>query len=131
MRRMAMAAVLAAALLVTLGLDRVSADPVNNPHAEVITLNCAGEEIEIVVGGGLAAHVVDGTGVLIPTAFSFVGTFVDPETGEATQVNESFTIGQGKRVGLQDDLFTCTFPINEEGFTGTGTVTLFATPRGR
>ena len=131
MRRMTMAAALATALLLTFGLSGTLADPVNNPNAEFIILTCGGEEIEIVVGGGLAAQVVDGTGVLIPTAFSFVGTFVDPETGEEIAVNDTFTIGQGKRVGQQDALTTCTFPINEAGFTGTGTVTLFMTPRGR
>ncbi|MDP9469916.1 MAG: hypothetical protein M3Q71_04500 [Chloroflexota bacterium] len=79
----------------------------------------------------MAAHVVDSTGVLIPVAFSFVGAAIDPETNQPIAINDAFTIGQGNRVGLQDDLETCTFPIVEEGVTGTGTVTLFAAPRGQ
>ena len=131
MYRTVIAAALSVALLLTLGLGRTSADPVNNPNAEFFTLTCGGETIEIVVGGGAAAHIVDSTGVLIPASFTFVGTFVDPETGETTAVNDSFTVGRGKRTGQQDVLETCTFPIVDGGFTGTGTVTLFRTPRGR
>ncbi len=132
MRRITLAAVLTATLLLTVGLGPVGADPVNGRNAQLITLTCAGTTMDIVVSGaGAAAHLVDSTGVLIPVAFQFTGVFTDPETGEQTAVNESFTVGQGKRVGQQGDLFTCTFPIADPAFTGTGTVTLFAAPRGQ
>jgi hypothetical protein len=132
MRRLAFAVVLSLALLATLGHAPVRADPTNGRNAELITLTCGGATVEIVVSAaGIAGHVVDGPGVLIPVAFQITGTFTDPETGELVPVNESFGVGQGKRVGQQGDLVTCTFPIVEEGFTGTATVALFAAPRGR
>jgi len=132
MRRTTLAAVLAATLLLTLGLNPVGADPTNGRNAQLITLTCDGTTVDIVVSGnGAAAHLVDSTGVLIPVAFHITGTFTDPETGEQIPVDESFPVGQGKRVGQQGDLFTCTFPIVEPGFTGTRSVTLFAAPRGQ
>ena len=131
MRRMTLAAILAATLLLTLGGGPVGADPTNGRNSRLITLTCNGTPVTIVVSGnGSAAHLVDSTGVLIPVAFQITGTFTDPETGEQIPVNESFTIGQGERVGQQGDLFTCTYPITDPGFTGTGTVTLFRVPRG-
>ena len=131
MRRTTIAAILAAVFLLALRVGPVAADPVNNPNAEFITLTCGGESVALVAGGGEAAQLVDGTGVVIPATFRVVGTFVDPDTGEAVPVDDAFSIGRGQRTGQQDVLETCTFPIVEDGFTGTGTVTLFRTPRGR
>ena len=131
MRRMTLAAILATTLLLTLGVGSVGADPINGRNAQLITFTCAGTTVQAVVSGqGVVAHRVDSTGVLIPVAFQITGTFTDPETGEQIPVNDSFTVGQGERVGQQGDLFSCTYPITDPVFTGMGTVTFFRVPRG-
>ena len=130
MRRIGITAALAVALVLAFSPGQVGADPVNSSRAEFFTLTCAGETIEVVTTPGQPGHVLGSTGMLIPVAFTFIGTFVDPETGEVIELNDSFSIGQGKRTGQQVALETCTFPISDGTFNAIGTVTFFRTPRG-
>ena len=126
-------------LLATTGITALlavgiaSADPVNSPNAEIISITCDnGQSYQVVVvAAGLPGHIVGSTGNIIPVSF----TAIDPETGEELF---SESIGQGNRVGLQDDLITCTTapavfvdPETGEEITFVVSVEAFLTPRGR
>ncbi len=125
---MAIAAVLAA--------GTASADPVNSKNAEIIPITCDnGQSYQIVVVAGLPGHIVGSTGNIVPVEFTF--TAIDPETGEEL-FSETESIGQGNRVGLQDDLITCTTapvtfvdPETGEEMTFVISVEAFLTPRGQ
>jgi len=127
------ALVLAVALVMAVfGSGIAAADPINSKNAEVIPITCSnGQTYTIVVAGGIPGHIVGSTRNIIPVTF----TVIDPETGEEL-VSES--IGQGNRVGLQDDLITCTTapavfvdPETGEEITFVTSVEAFLTPRGR
>ncbi len=125
---MAIAAVLAA--------GTASADPVNSKNAEIIPITCDnGQSYQVVVAAGLPGHIVGSTGNIVPVEFTF--TAIDPETGEEL-FSETESIGQGNRVGLQDDLITCTTapetfvdPETGEEMTFVISVEAFLTPRGQ
>jgi hypothetical protein len=125
---MAIAAVLAA--------GTASADPVNSKNARIIPITCDnGQSYQIVVVAGLPGHIVGSTGNIVPVEFTF--TAIDPETGEEL-FSETESIGQGNRVGLQDDLITCTTapvtfvdPETGEEMTFVISVEAFLTPRGQ
>ena len=87
--------------LVALALSAPAAfaDPVNNPHAEVLTIDCEGEPVEVVVTSGAPGHVVGSTSVGIPKS----GTFSMYVNGELVE-QESFSQGKGVK-----DLTTCSF----------------------
>ena len=119
-----------------LAVGIASADPVNNPNAEIITITCDnGQSYEVLIATGLPAYIVDSTGNIIPAEVIF--TQIDPETGEEL-FSDTVPIGQGDRVGLQDDLITCTTPRFTEVDPETGeeitfvlSVEAFLTPLGR
>ena len=129
-------------LLATTGITALlavgiaSADPVNSPNAEIISITCSnGQTYTVVVAGGNPAHIVGSTRNIIPVEFTV--TAIDPETGEEL-FSETFPVGQGNRVGLQDDLITCTAapavfvdPETGEEITFVISVEAFLTPRGR
>jgi hypothetical protein len=118
-----------------LAVGIASADPVNNPNAEIITITCDGQPYEVLIATGLPAYIVGSTGNIIPAEVTF--TQIDPESGEEL-FSETVPIGQGDRVGLQDDLITCTTPRLTEVDPETGeeitfvlSVEAFLTPLGR
>jgi hypothetical protein len=105
MRRFLFASASALALLLTAGLGLAAADPANSPNEMELTLVCDhGQTYHLIAGAGSSGHIVESTGVVIPVAFGEV------------------PIGNGKRIGQQNVLTTCTF-LGES-------VTLFVTPRG-
>ena len=108
MARVALAAALALALLVALG-GPAAADPVNSARAIEFEIECPGETLQVVITGGVAAQVVDGTEVLLLRAIAL--------TDLSTGATDAYTIGQGKQTGLEEDLLTCkgTFVIPETG----------------
>jgi hypothetical protein len=113
------------------GSGIAAADPINSKNAEVFPITCSnGQTYTVVVAGGIPAHIVGSTRNFIPVSF----TAIDPETGEELF---SESIGQGNRVGLQDDLITCTVafvdvdPETGEEITFVFSVEAFLTPRGR
>jgi hypothetical protein len=108
MRRMTLTTLLAALLLMTMGMGAALAAPVNNPYADQLTLECNGDTIDVVVARGNPAFVVGSTDRLIPHEFNF--EFVAVIAGdEYTVAEESHPIGKGKKTGLEDRLVTCTF----------------------
>ncbi len=119
-----------------LAVGIASADPVNSPNAEIISITCDnGQSYQVVVAAGLPGHIVGSTGNIVPVEVTF--TAIDPETGEEL-FSETESIGQGNRVGLQDELITCeTEPLTEvdpetgEELTFVISVEAFLTPRGR
>ena len=114
-----------------------SADPVNSKNAQTITLDCGGEQVTVVTlftNRAAVVNVVGTTGNMVLTQIAGTATFTDPETGEVVEAPIDFTIGQGKKTGLQDSLTTCTTTITFED-PEVGPVTLdvtftgFFTPR--
>jgi hypothetical protein len=129
--------ILVAAMFITgFGIGAALADPVKSKNAEVFDISCTnGQTYQIVVAGGIPGHIVDSTGNIIPTEFTF--EIIDPETGRVLE-SETFPIGQGNKKGLQGDLITCeTEPLTEvdpetgEEITFVLTVEAFLTPRGK
>jgi hypothetical protein len=120
------------AIVAVLAVGMASADPVNSKKAPIVTFNCGGEQVRVtfLLNPSVVFNVVDTTGNFVLTEGT--ATFTDPETGKV--VEDPFTIGQGKKTGLQGSLTTCTtsftfedpelgpFPVD---FTFTG----FFTPR--
>ena len=135
MKRMAL--VLAVAMvLAVFGSGIAAADPINSKNAFVFPVTCSnGQTYTVVTTGGIPAHIVGSTRNFIPVEFTL--TAIDPETGEEL-FSETFPVGQGNRVGLQDDLITCTAapavfvdPETGEEITFVISVEAFLTPRGR
>jgi hypothetical protein len=123
-----------AMVLVALGSGVAAADPINSKKAEFFDLTCEnGLEFTVVATGGNPGHIVDITGDFIPTSDTVIAT--DPVTGEVL-FSETHTVN-GKQVGLNEDLITCstevgTFFVPELGQVATVLVTFegFLTPRG-
>jgi len=123
-------------VMAVFGSGIAAADPINSKNAEVFPITCSnGQTYTVVVAGGIPAHIVGSTRNIIPVEFTF--TAIDPETGEEL-FSETESIGQGNRVGLQDDLITCTAapetfvdPETGEEITFVVSVEAFLTPRGR
>ena len=133
-RTILMVATMAIAVVLAVGI--ASADPINGKNAEVFTISCTnGQTYRIVTTSGNPAHIVGSTGNIIPVEFTF--TAIDPETGEEL-FSETGSIGQGDKVGLQEDLISCTTaPLTDvdsetgEEFTFVISVEAFLTPLGR
>ena len=123
MPRTVLAAAFALALAVGLA-GPAAADPVNSARAIRFDITCGGETFEVVITGGVAAQVVDGTGNVILRAISLT----DP-----TGAINAYSIGQGEQTGLQEDLETCQgfFIIPETGTKYQFEAQVTRTPRGQ
>jgi hypothetical protein len=135
--RATLAWLLALALVATVGLGTVAADPVNSRNALLLEITCAEETFQIVTTSGNPGHIIGSTGNIMPVEFTFTNTYTDPETGELVTEEGTFPIGRGNKHGLQDDLVSCTteaftFEDPELGeVTTVISVVAFLTPRGR
>ncbi len=110
MKRITLAGLLAALLLLTTGLGAALALPVNNPGAEFFTLDCDdGESYDIVVTPGNPGHILDTNSKLIPHRFT-IALIVDGEE----LFSESEGVGQGEKRGLKDRLLTCTLEFHPD-----------------
>jgi hypothetical protein len=124
------------AIVAVLAVGMASADPVNSKKAPIVTFDCGGEQVTVtfLLNPSVVFNVVDTTGNFVLTGGEGTATFTDPETGEVVEAPIDFTIGQGKKTGLQDSLTTCTTTITfEDPEVGPVTVdvtfTGFFTPR--
>jgi hypothetical protein len=133
--------VLLAATMVITALFAVgiaSADPLKSKNAQILTLDCGGEEVTVVTlfnNNAVVNNVVDTTANFVLTRFEGTATFTDPETGEVVEEEFAGTVGKGKKQGLQRSLTTCDTSFTFED-PEVGTVRLdltadgFFTPRG-
>lgn len=137
MKRIAFVFALVAMIMATLGSGLATADPLNSPQADTVTLTCTnGQTYQVVRQGGLPQlHIVGSTGNFILTEITF--TAIDPDTGEIL-FSGTESIGQGNKAGLQGELITCTAPpetlvdpATGEPFTFVVTAEGFLAPRGR
>ena len=137
MKRIALVLALVAMIMATLGSGLATADPLNSPQADTVTLTCTnGQTYQVVRQGGLPQlHIVGSTGNFILTEITF--TAIDPDTGEIL-FSGTESRGQGNKAGLQGELITCTAPpetlvdpATGEPFTFVVTAEGFLTPRGR
>ncbi len=137
MRRLVLLlAAMASALVVASGV--ASADPINSKNAQIITLDCDGEQVtavSVITNNAAAVNVLGTTGNFVATEFAGTVTITDPKTGEVV-FEDVFVdpIGQGQKEGLQGgSLTTCTTTLTFEDPEGTVTldlrVTGFFTPR--
>jgi hypothetical protein len=121
-------------ILAALGSSVAAADPINSKKAESFDLTCNnGQEFTVVGISGTSAHIVGTNGSMIFTEITVTAT--DPDTGEVLY-SETDPVGQGKKVGLDDDLMTCTtelgtyfVPLLGQVASVRGTVEGFLTPR--
>ncbi len=130
--RMIAAVVVGLVLLVAIAPGTVGADPLRNPNAfQFENLACDnGQTVTIVTTNVAAAgQVVDGTAVTVVRGGVVIVNNLD--TGEVEEF--SFSIGQGKKTGLQP-LVTCTGSVffEEDGVSFRSDVVFFLTftPRG-
>jgi hypothetical protein len=133
--------VLLAATMVITALFAVgiaSADPLKSKNAQILTLDCGGEEVTVVTlfnNNAVVNNVVDTTANFVLTRFEGTATYTDPETGEVVEEEFAGTVGKGKKQGLQRSLTTCDTSFTFED-PEVGTVRLdltadgFFTPRG-
>ncbi len=138
MRRLVL---LLAAMALALGVAAgvAFADPINSKNAQIITLDCDGEQVtavSVITNNAAAVNVLGTTGNFVATQFAGTVTITDPVTGEVVGEDEFVSpIGQGQKEGLQGSLTTCettlTFEDPEVGTVVTLdlTVTGFFTPR--
>ncbi len=134
MRAVLLAATMAIAAVLAAGV--ASADPINSKNAQIVTLDCGGEQVTVVTllnNRSVVANVVGTTGNFVATQFAGTVTFTDPETGEVVEEEFVDPIGQGQKKGLQGSLTTCETTLTFEDPEGTVivdiTVTGFFTPR--
>lgn len=116
----------------------VAAPASADPKGDTVALTCEGTTYMVVVNGNgmfTPAHDTGSNTTFIPVSFGeFTGTITD-EDGEIIDsiTDPPFTKGAGKNADLDCSYtFTGTFQDPELGlltFTGTGTVSGFATPR--
>jgi archaellum component FlaG (FlaF/FlaG flagellin family) len=84
MRRVAFALGPVCAVFAVWGVGAAAADPVNNPHAQVFTVTCAGVPTFHVVGTGRAGHVLENNSIAVLLAGT-ITTFVnDVEVAQDT-----------------------------------------------
>jgi hypothetical protein len=122
--------------LAALGSGVAAADPINSKKAESFDLTCNnGQEFTVVGISGNGGHIVGTNGNIIFTKATIMAT--DPDTGEVLY-SETEPVGQGKRVGLNDDRITCTtelgtyfVPLLGQVATVSATLEGFLTPRGQ
>jgi hypothetical protein len=126
-------------IMALLAVGIATADPVNSENAVTLTLDCGGEEVEIVTkfNGTVVGHVVHSTDNFVATKFEETRTYTDPETGEVVHEEVVVPVGEGQKQGLQPSLITCHQEepiIFEDPELGTVTVDLTVTgyfaPRG-
>jgi len=123
-------------IMAIVGSGIAAADPINSKNAEVFQVTCDnGQTFRVVTAGGIPGHILGSTRNIIPVEFTF--KVIDPVTEEVL-FTETEGVGQGKKVGLQDDLITCTTapqtfvdPETGEEITFVLSVEAFLTPRGR
>ena len=123
-------------IMAIVGSGIAAADPINSKNAEVFQVTCDnGQTFRVVTAGGIPGHILGSTRNIIPVEFTF--KVIDPVTEEVL-FTETEGVGQGKKVGLQDDLITCTTapqtfvdPETGEEITFVISVEAFLTPRGR
>ena len=135
MKRIALALTVAL-VLAALGSGAAAADPINSKKAESFDLTCNnGQEFTIVGISGNVGHIVGTDGNFIFTEMTITAT--DPDTGDVLY-SETEPVGQGKSVGLDDDLITCTtepdtrfVPLLGQVATVVGTLEGFLTSRGQ
>ena len=113
------------------------ADPVNSKNAQIITIDCGGEQVTVATisnNNAVVVNVVSTTGNFVLTRVEGTETFTDPETGEVVENEFEFSIGQGEKRGLGRSLTTCDTTLSFED-PELGTITLdvsvtgFFTPR--
>ena len=126
------------AITVLLAVGIASADPIKSKNAQILTLNCGGEEVMVVTlfnNNAIVLNVVGSTSNFVTTHIEGTFTFTDPGSGQTVVVPIDEPIGQGQRTGQAGTLTSCTttftFEDPEAGavtvdVTGTG----FFTPRG-
>jgi hypothetical protein len=127
----------ATAIVAVLAAGMASADPVNSKNAQIITLDCGGEEVTVATvfqSRAVAVNVVGTTGNFVATRIEGTATFTDPETGEVVEEEFVDRIGKGKKKGLGRSLTTCDTTLSFEDpevgpVTVDLTVTGFFTPR--
>ncbi len=137
MKRLVLFSVTAAMLTALAVGGMASADPVNSKNAQIITLDCGGEEVTVATvfqSRAVAVNVVGTTGNFVATRIEGTATFTDPETGEVVEEEFVDRIGKGKKKGLGRSLTTCDTTLSfEDPELGTITVDLtvtgFFTPR--
>ncbi len=124
------------AIVAVLAVGMASADPVNSKKAPIVTFNCGGEQVRVtfLLNPSAIFNVVDTTGSFVLTRVEGTATFTDPKTGKVVEEPIDYTIGQGKKNGLQGSLTTCTTTMTfKDPVVGTVTVdftfTGFFTPR--
>jgi hypothetical protein len=77
------------------------------------------EDVVVTRGGGTATWLLDGR-MYVLQSISVEGTITTPEGS----MSASFAKSYGQRVGLADEVVTCTFDQTAPGFEASGTVTL-------
>ena len=109
-----------------------SADPLNAKNTAVITANCGGTQLLVVVNGNgewTPAHVIGSTAVFVPTAFNITFTFTPTGGSTETETDTSAKAHQpGNAVTCDLPAALNTFTSPEGTFTISGTVTGFFTP---
>lgn len=103
---------IAATLLLALSFATGSAGAAK-PEVLVIDANCDGQDVTFEAGPGMAAHVVDGSAVIIPRIFGWemldnAGNVVYHAENPASPSKDDPT-HDGKKVGLQDQLVACIY----------------------
>ena len=108
-----------------------AADPTNAKNATQLELDCNGTAYQVVVNGNgrfTPAHILNGTGTLVPYSLDITTTFTPPGGPTQTQTR---TAAKG---GPHKDAIDCTIPFQsfsgpQGTFTIQGTATGFLTPR--
>ncbi len=78
----------ATAILAVLAAGMATADPVNSKNAQIITLDCGGEQVTVTVilhNRAVVFNVVDTTGNFVITRVEGAATYTDPETGAVSK----------------------------------------------
>jgi hypothetical protein len=125
------------AIVAVLAVGVASADPQNSKNAQIVTIDCGGEQVTIATvfqSRAVVLNVVDTTGNFVLTRIEGTETYTDPETGEVVEEEFVDRIGKGKKKGLGRSLTTCdTTLFFEDPEVGPVTVDLtligFFTPR--
>ncbi len=110
------------------GAGPAAAAPVNG-NTFVLDLSCSdGADYAVTLvdnaSDAAPAHIVDGNGVLIPTAFQFHITVIDADGNVVEETTPPLEIVRGHS-GAQHDVMSCTFAQTEtEDIPGHGQVTI-------
>jgi hypothetical protein len=109
-----------------------SADPTKAKNSVVVTIVCGSQQLQVSVNGNgtfSPGHLVNSTGVLVPTAINLTISFTP--TGGTAQISTE----TGSKQNPGRNSFTCTIPAALNTFkspqgtlTLSGTVTVFRAP---